>query len=80
MSESETVVRSGGISFCGLLAVLFIGLKLTGHIDWSWLWVLSPLWIPWCLLLSILGVGLLISCFVYLVCWLIDKVKSKKSE
>ncbi|WP_299075864.1 hypothetical protein [uncultured Paraglaciecola sp.] len=29
-----------------LLLVLFIGLKLTGFIDWSWWWVMSPLWIP----------------------------------
>jgi hypothetical protein len=36
---------SGGAGFAGLLTVLFIGLKLTGHIDWSWWWVLSPLWI-----------------------------------
>jgi len=34
-----------GISFAGLLAILFIALKLTGVIDWSWVWVLSPLWI-----------------------------------
>lgn len=33
-----------GSSFLSLLALLFIGLKLTGHIDWSWVWVLSPLW------------------------------------
>lgn len=26
------------------LAVLFIALKLTGVINWSWLWVLSPIW------------------------------------
>lgn len=38
-------VQRGGISFTGLLTVLFIGLKLTGFITWSWLWVLSPLWI-----------------------------------
>lgn len=37
--------RSGGIGFCGVLTVLFIALKLTGFIHWSWLWVLSPLWI-----------------------------------
>jgi len=29
-----------------LLLVLFIGLKLTGYIDWSWWWVLSPIWVP----------------------------------
>ena len=44
MSESSSH-SSGGIGFAGLLTVLFIGLKLTGHIDWSWWWVLSPLWI-----------------------------------
>ena len=36
---------SGGIGFCGLLSILFIALKLTGFIRWSWLWILSPLWI-----------------------------------
>lgn len=37
---------SGGIGFFGLLTVLFVGLKLTGYIDWSWWWVISPIWIP----------------------------------
>ncbi len=37
---------SGGIGFMGLLAILFIGLKLGGVISWSWLWVLGPLCIP----------------------------------
>ena len=32
-------------SFLSLLTILFIGLKLTGYIHWSWLWVLAPLWI-----------------------------------
>lgn len=31
--------------FTVLLSVLFIGLKITHNIMWSWLWVLSPLWI-----------------------------------
>lgn len=37
---------AGGLSFCGLLTIAFIVLKLTGVIDWSWLWVLAPIWIP----------------------------------
>jgi uncharacterized protein (DUF983 family) len=37
--------NNNGIGFVGLLTILFIGLKLTGFISWSWLWVLSPLWI-----------------------------------
>lgn len=34
-----------GIGFTGLLQLLFIALKLIGVINWSWLWVLSPIWI-----------------------------------
>ena len=45
MSDSKSSASGGGIGFCGLLTVLFIGLKLTHHIDWSWWWVLSPMWI-----------------------------------
>ncbi len=52
---------SGGIGFVGLLTILFIGLKLTGYITWSWWWVLSPLWIPFVLavlfLLTVLVLG-----------------------
>ena len=36
---------SKGISFAGLLTIVFIVLKLSHTIDWSWFWVLSPLWI-----------------------------------
>lgn len=37
---------SNGITFFGLLTIVFIALKLIGVITWSWLWVLSPLWLP----------------------------------
>ena len=37
--------RQVGLGFCGALGVLFIGLKLAGIIDWSWLWVTAPLWV-----------------------------------
>lgn len=45
MSETQQAA-SGGIGFVGALLLLFIGLRLGGVIDWSWWWVLSPLWIP----------------------------------
>jgi hypothetical protein len=44
--STTTTSASSGIGFPGLLAILFIGLKLGGVIAWSWLWVLSPLWLP----------------------------------
>jgi hypothetical protein len=37
--------NSGGVGFVGLLTILFIALKLTHVIAWSWWWVLAPLWI-----------------------------------
>jgi energy-coupling factor transporter transmembrane protein EcfT len=36
---------SSGIGFTGLLTIVFIILKLLGKINWSWFWVLSPIWI-----------------------------------
>lgn len=46
MSGGSNSDRSGGIGFCGLLTIAFIVLKLTNYIDWSWWWVLSPIWLP----------------------------------
>jgi len=48
------------IGFVGLLAILFIGLKLTNYIDWSWWWVLSPLWITGMIITFILMIVLVI--------------------
>jgi len=45
---------SGGIGLAGALAIVFITLKLINVIDWSWWWVLSPIWIPWGIALGIL--------------------------
>lgn len=36
----------GGLALCSTLTVIFIVLKLVGVIEWSWLWVLAPTWIP----------------------------------
>jgi Flp pilus assembly protein TadB len=43
--SQNTSSSSSGIGFTGLLTIAFIVLKLTHVIAWSWLWVLSPLWI-----------------------------------
>ena len=44
-----------GVSFFGFLTILFVAFKLANIIEWSWLWVLGPVWIP---LASILTIGL----------------------
>lgn len=53
--------QSGGIGICTLLTVLFVGLKLTDNIDWSWIWILSPMWLPAAVLLVIILVVMSLS-------------------
>ena len=60
----------GGIGFCGLLTIVFITLKLTNNINWGWVWVLSPLWIP-------LGILAIVLAIVWL-CYAIKESKRKK--
>jgi len=55
---------SSGIGFSGLLTVLFIGLKLTGHITWPWIWVLSPLWISVLIGISFIALLLVLAAFL----------------
>ena len=49
-----------GIVFTDLLAITFIVLKLTGVIDWSWIWVLCPLWIG----AGVIVTAIIISCVI----------------
>lgn len=46
MSDKAVSSSSSGIGFCGLLTIVFITLKLTHVINWSWWWVLAPWWGP----------------------------------
>lgn len=56
-----------GVSTSTVLLIVFITLKVTDNIDWSWWWVLSPLWIPWgvvlvlCMLVGVVKVGKAVS-------------------
>ncbi len=54
--QQHVEVTNGGVGFFGFLTLLFIGLKLTGYVDWSWWIVLSPIWVPLLLVLSLFGV------------------------
>lgn len=48
------------IGFTGLLTAIFITLKLTNVIAWSWLWVLSPLWIGFMIVIFLLIIAILL--------------------
>jgi len=56
--------RPANPGFAGLLTILFIALKLIGVITWSWLWVISPLWISAAIALTIILGVLLVSLIV----------------
>jgi drug/metabolite transporter (DMT)-like permease len=43
-SNGNSSSSSSGISFSGLLFIVFLVLKLTNIIDWSWWWITAPLW------------------------------------
>ena len=60
MSTEQNVSYSGGIGFTGLLTIVFVILKLLGKIDWSWWWVLSPLWISFLLVMVFFVILLII--------------------
>ena len=60
MSDSNNTTRGvGSIGFLGLLTIVLIALKLTGHIVWSWWYVFAPLWVPW---LVVIGLGVIYIC------------------
>jgi energy-coupling factor transporter transmembrane protein EcfT len=51
MAESSN--SSGGVTTMGLLGIVFIVLKLTGYISWSWWWVTAPFWVGFVILIPI---------------------------
>ena len=59
---SDTPSRTSGIGTTTVLFIVFLVLKLTETIDWSWWWVTAPVWIPIAFVLALLLiVGLVLS-------------------
>lgn len=61
MSNSKNVTVNFPIF--GILGLIFITLKLTGHITWSWVWVLAPFWIPIAMVLVIFLIVFIVAMF-----------------
>ena len=57
MNKTKNSTETG---FTGMLTILFIGLKLTNVIDWSWWWVLSPPLIALTLGVTLITIGIII--------------------
>jgi len=61
--STDSSSASGGVGFGGMLFIVFLVLKLTGNINWSWWWVTAPLWIPFAIA-AIIGLIVLV---IYLI-------------
>ena len=74
MSKNDkTTIQFGGTSFTGLMFLVFLTLKLTNVINWSWWWVTAPLWIiPSAI---IIGISLLV-----VVAFIIEMILKKKKN
>jgi membrane protein YdbS with pleckstrin-like domain len=72
-NNNSSNATSGGIGFTGLLTLVFIVLKLCNVINWSWWWVLSPLWIS-------LAVGIAILLIVIVVAIICTAIEDRKSS
>lgn len=65
--QNNNSTASGGLGLGGVLTVIFIVLKLCGLINWSWWWVLSPIWISIGLAVVIIFVAFIVST---IICWI----------
>jgi hypothetical protein len=59
MKNDDKIVIEGG-GFLPMLAVAFIVLKLCGVINWKWLWVLAPIWIPFVVVIAIMLICIIV--------------------
>lgn len=68
--------KSGCSVSLPLVTLILVILKLTGVIDWSWVWVTSPIWIPIALVLFILFVALGVVVILFAMGVDRDKIKN----
>ena len=71
MKRKSTEVS--GLGFIEALTLLFIGLKLTGHITWKWLWVLSPMWLT-------LSIAFVLAILIVAIDAVRDRLEDEKEE
>lgn len=82
---SNTSNAAGGLSFGSLLTLIFVAAKLWGKIDWSWIWVFSPLWIGFGIILAVLAATLVVAGILYVIGSVMDipsnlRARSRRKE
>ena len=61
-----------------IITLIFILMRVTNIIDWSPLWILAPLWIPWILVLSVIVIPYSLLGIVWIIDWMIKIFKRRK--
>lgn len=61
MNQKNVVIKESTYSFWTILGLIFITLKLTGTIAWSWWWVLAPFWMPAVTIVLIVLIAIIIA-------------------
>lgn len=77
--SNKTTVTSSGIGFFGLLTLIFITLKLTGFINWSWFLVLLPI-MPVLILIGLCFVALLLYVILTFGIAIYESIKFRKKK
>lgn len=83
--EKKSIASNGSIAFCSFLVLLFTVLKVTGLIDWSWMWVLAPWWIPLSVVIVpvfvvVCAVAVVFVCVCLHERWVDRRARKKKEE
>ena len=73
-SNERTTTVVGGIGFLDALSLVFLVLKLTKVIDWSWWWITAPLWGQAALIILVLVIAII----VLTVFKIIDRISDKR--
>jgi len=65
---ADNKITSSGVGIIGLLGILFITLKLTNVITWSWWWVTCPFWAGTAITIAVI----MVTIFLLSIALLID--------
>ena len=68
-NQKTTKTARGGVNALELLTIVFIVLKLCKVVPWSWLWVLSPIWITWLLAIIVVIVLVILERMGKIIIW-----------
>jgi len=68
------------INFLSGVCLIFIFLKLAGVINWSWWWILSPLWLPIAIFIGVVCIGCIILLISFIIMVGLESYQDRKKS